>query len=165
MNTIALEYSPKHLLSPYLLVQQPYNASSASGTALAKGGSMECYFGSYRLPDDSQIDKSAVVIFSIPELGIKFKAPFNGVNTDHNDFASLLALLEFIDNNQKYFSKNTFEIYGNNLRVINQINDRESTPPNFSNLLMKAKNYRRKYRFSLEWVSVSSNPVFQQLFD
>ena len=40
---------------------------------------MDCYFGSYELPDDAQIDKSAVVMFTIPELGIKFKAPFDGV--------------------------------------------------------------------------------------
>ena len=126
---------------------------------------MECYFGSVQLPDESQADKSAVVLFSIPELGIKFKAPFNGVNPDHTDFASLLALLEFIDSNQKFFSNNTYQIYGNNLKVINQVNEVEIPPLEFSNLLEKAKDYRDKYRFSIEWIAVDQNPVFQKLFD
>ena len=126
---------------------------------------MECYFGSYKLPDDSEIDQSAVVLFSIPELGIKFKAPFDAVDDDHGDYASLLALLEFIDGNQKYFSNNTYQIYGNNVKIINQVNQRETSPIKFSNLVGKASKYRAKYRFSLEWVSVDENPVFQQLFD
>ncbi|KAA3634745.1 MAG: hypothetical protein DWP97_06440 [Calditrichaeota bacterium] len=126
---------------------------------------MECYFGSYKLPDDNQVDKSAIVVFSIPDLGIKFKAPFDGVDDDHNDFASLLALLEFIDGNQKYFSNSTYQIYGNNLKIINQVNNRETPPVQFSNLLAKASKYREKYRYSLEWISVDENPVFQKLFD
>lgn len=126
---------------------------------------MECYFGSYQLPVSRDIDKTAVVIFYIPELGIKFKAPFEGVSQDHNDFASLLALLEFIDNNQKYFQKNSFEIFGNNLKIINQINGQETFPAEFGKLFEKAKNYKQKYRFSLEWVSANNNPVFQTLFD
>lgn len=126
---------------------------------------MECYFGSLKLPTETQIGKSAVVLFEIPELGIKFKAPFDGLNEDHSDFASFLALLEFIDSNQKYFTKNTYQIFGNNLKVINQINDIEIPPMEFANLIEKTKNYRDKYCFSLEWISANSNPVFFKLFD
>ena len=59
---------------------------------------MECYFGSHDLPhDDNSMDKTVVVSFHIPEVGIKFKAPFAAVDSDHGDLAALLALLEFID--------------------------------------------------------------------
>lgn len=109
--------------------------------------------------------KNSVVIFSIPDLGVKFKAPFDGVDLDHTDYASLLALLEFIDSNQKFFSNNTYQIYGNNSKVINQINQREQPPVKYTHLLEKALHYRGKYHFSLEWVAVNSNPVYQQLFD
>ena len=126
---------------------------------------MDCYFGSYDLPEDNQLDKSAVVLFSIPELGIKFKAPFAGVDHDHNDFASLLALLEFIDGNQKYFSNHTYQIFGNNHKVINQINKCEQPPLKFTPLMAKAENYRKKYRFSLGWIKPDDNPVFRSLFD
>lgn len=126
---------------------------------------MDCYFGSYELPQDAQIDKSAVVMFTIPELGIKFKAPFDGVDHDHNDFASLLALLEFIDSNQKYFSNHTYQIFGNNPKIINQVNLREQPPMIYTPLMQKALNYRKKYRFSLGFVKADDNPVFKSLFD
>lgn len=126
---------------------------------------MDCYFGSYELPLDNQLDKSAVVMFTIPELGIKFKAPFDGVDHDHNDFASLLALLEFIDSNQKYFSNHTYQIFGNNTKIIDQVNMREQPPVKFTPLIQKALDYRKKYRFSLAFVKADDNPVFKSLFD
>lgn len=126
---------------------------------------MECYFGSYELPSDNQQDKSAVVTFTIPEVGIAFKAPFDGVCNDHTDFASLLALLEFIDSNQKYFSDHTYQIYGNNHRVVNAVNKIEHPPGEYLHLLHKALNYRDNYRYSLEWIAARDNPVYDQLFD
>lgn len=126
---------------------------------------MECYFGSVELPEDNALSKSAVVTFHIPDLGIKFKAPFDAVDRNHGDYASLLALLEFIDSNQKYFANHTFQIYGNNISVINQINCREDPPPVFSHLFKKAVGYRDRYRFSLEWVPTDDNAAFEDLFN
>ena len=126
---------------------------------------MECFFGSYELPEQNQLDKSTVVTFRIPQVGISFKAPFDGADNDHSDLASLLALLEFIDGNQKYFSNRTYLIYGNNLKVVNLVNEREQPPAEYTHLLQKAQSYRKKYRFSLEWISANDNPVFDTLFD
>ena len=121
---------------------------------------MDCYFASSTLPSEGEPEKNAIVGFHIPDLGIRFKAPFEGVDTDHCDFAALLALLEFIDSNQKYFSKHTYQIFGNNLRVVNQVNRKEPSPPEFAPLIEKAMIYRDKYRFTLEWVSVGDNSAF-----
>jgi len=140
-------------------------AAKARGTGVAGGWAMECYFGSCQLPQDNELDKSAVVSFNIPEIGIKFKAPFAAVDPDHGDLAALLALLEFIDGNQKYFSKRAYQIYGNNLKVINGVNQREQIPEKFAYLLAKALDYREKYRFSLEWIPDKDNPVHDSLFD
>ena len=120
---------------------------------------MECFFGAFDLPEGNPDGKSAVVAFDIPDIGIKFKAPFAGVDKYHSDLASLLALLEFIDSNQKYFSNNTYEIFGNNLSVINQLNGREQIPTQFFHLAAKAADYRRKYRFSLAWIPAGQNPA------
>lgn len=126
---------------------------------------MNCYFGAYRYDRPEEHGKTAVVMFHIPDIGIKFKAPFSGVNEDHSDFASLLALLEFIDSNQKYFSNRAYQIFGNNAHVINQINGREQYPPEFEFLVEKARHYREKYRFSLQWVPSRDNTVYDSLLD
>ncbi|MDX9856359.1 MAG: hypothetical protein RBT76_01055 [candidate division Zixibacteria bacterium] len=126
---------------------------------------MDCFFGSYEIGVDPDDNIKAVVTFSIPDVGIKFKAPFNGVNPDHCDFASLLALLEFIDSNQKYFKNHTYSIFGNNRRVIEQVNEKEQAPLSFAPLMAKARKYKRKYRFSLEWVPTSQNDAFDDLLN
>jgi len=126
---------------------------------------MDCYFGSYELPEDSPTEKSAVVAFHIPQVGIRFKAPFAGADRTHTELASLLALLEFIDSNQKYFSNHTFQIYGNSLPVVNYMNQREATPEIFSHLLERALDYREKYRFSIEWIPARDNPLYEDLLD
>jgi len=127
---------------------------------------MECYFGSQGLPEGNDIDKNAVVSFSIPQIGMKFKAPFAGVDPDHCDLASLLALLEFIDSNQKYFSNHTYQIFGHNIRVVNFVNDREQSPDMFTDLLERTQEYRDKYRFSLDWVPSNDNPALDDsIFD
>lgn len=126
---------------------------------------MECYFGSYQLPEESQADKSVVVMFQIPEIGIKFKAPFQAVDPNHGDLAALLALLEFIDSNQKYFSNHTYQIFGNNLKVVNSVLGRDGLPAGFGHLVQKALQYREKYRYSLDWTPARHNPVWEDLFD
>lgn len=124
---------------------------------------MDCYFGACPLPEVNQLGKGAVVVFHIPTVGIRFKAPFNGVDSDHCDLASLLALLEFIDSNQKYFSNHTYQIFGNNLTLINQLNGREDCSDMLKPLLERAQEYRTKYHFSLDWIPAHENPALDSL--
>lgn len=126
---------------------------------------MDCFFGTHELPAENSPGKNAIVTFSIPAIGIRFKAPFEGVDQNHCGLASLLALLEFIDSNQKYFSNQTYQIFGNHDRIINQVNGREDIPKQFENLMLRAESYREKYRFSLEWIPTAENDSLDQLLD
>ena len=126
---------------------------------------MQCYFASCELPVGRQMEKTAVVTFTIPEVGIIFKAPFAAVDKLHSEYAALLALLEFIDSNQKYFPNRAYQIFGNDLHVVNQVNRKESVGDQFEPLLEKALNYRQKYRFSLNWVPTNENPAAELLSD
>lgn len=126
---------------------------------------MECYFGARKLENTTTDGKSSVVMFCIPDAGIRFKAPFDGVDQEHSDLASLLALLEFIDTNQKYLAKQTYQLYGDNLDLVNCLNGRGRTREEFSHLLVKAAKYRAKYRFSLEWIPSAENSAIDELLD
>ena len=126
---------------------------------------MDCYFGAKQMPNETTDGKSSVVMFFIPDAGIRFKAPFAGVDQDHSDLASLLALLEFIDSNQKYLSKQTYQVYGDNLSIINQINGSSQIRKEFGHLLKQASEYRDKYRFSLQWVPSTENVAIDELLD
>ncbi len=135
------------------------------GTSIANKNYMDCYFGSFQLPNKTERQKSSIVIFHIPELGIRFKAPFDGVDEYHNDFAALLALLEFIDSNQKFLKSNAYQIFGDNRKLINQLNLIEPLPAKFTSLFEKTVDYKKKYRFSLAWVSHDHNTALDNLYD
>lgn len=126
---------------------------------------MNCFFGTSELPQENHYGKSAVVMFHIPDVGIRFKAPFDAVNRDHSDFASLLALLEFIDSNQKYFANKPVQIFGTNQTVINQVNGRDPVPKLYEPLLDKAAAYRAKYQFVLDWIPTERNSAYGSLLD
>ncbi|MFQ5607520.1 MAG: hypothetical protein ACE5GA_06200 [Candidatus Zixiibacteriota bacterium] len=105
--------------------------------------------------------KSKVVSFEIPALGIGFKAPFEG-EADHTDYASLLALLEFVDLNRKLFSDKSLQIFGGNPHVVEQINAGTTAVEEFEPFLARALKYREKFRFSLDWKPSGSNPTQDQ---
>jgi hypothetical protein len=124
---------------------------------------MELYFGSFKSGDRNDTGKM-LVCFSIPEVGIAFKAPFTGEEL-HTEYASLLTLLEFIEMNQKIFTGKELKIYGTNPEVINQVNEKSACQYEFSELLRKALEYKKKYNYHLGWIPNENNPSTSSLFD
>ncbi|HSG99744.1 MAG TPA: hypothetical protein VLB27_06825 [candidate division Zixibacteria bacterium] len=122
---------------------------------------MELYFGSHFRPFATPEQKTRIVTFEIPELGIGFKAPFEGDN-DQTDFASLLALLEFVDLNRKLFADKALQIFGANLHVVEQINAGVVEREECAAFVERALKYREKYRYSLEWTPSSTNPALRR---
>ncbi len=121
---------------------------------------MDCFFGSFLRIEAEAQQKSKLVSFRIPDLGISFKAQFEG-GEDHTDFASLLALLEFIDLNRKLFGNKSLQIFGGNLRIVEQVNTKRAADEDFEPFLSKALKYRQKYHFSLDWTSSDNNPALR----
>ena len=125
---------------------------------------MECFFGSYEREPKATGAKKMLVCFSIPKAGIAFKAPFDGEKM-HTEYASLLTLLEFIELNTKLFKGKELKIYSDNMDLIKQINITHTCRYEFSELLKKTLDYKKKYNFSLGWIPKDRNPSTTQLFD
>ena len=126
---------------------------------------VECFFGSCDLPEGNDFSKSGLVVFHIPELGIRFKAPFDGIDEYHTDFAALLALLEFIDSNQKFMKRTAYQIFCGNKSLVDQLNNMAPLPDKFAGLYQKARGYKEKYHFSLNWVKPNQNTALDNLYD
>jgi len=126
---------------------------------------MECYFGSCERNGRCHDAKKMLVCFSIPAAGIVFKAPFSGEEELHSEYASLLTLLEFIEMNYKLFTGEELKIFGDNLELISQINENHPCRYEFSELLKKTLEYKKKYNFTLGWVPKTNNPSVNNLFD
>jgi hypothetical protein len=119
---------------------------------------VQCFFyGTIR--DESKNEVSdGVVSFNIPDLGIVFRAQFKG-NAHECEYASLLALLEFIEINPHLFGNKIVEIFGNSFVVVNQVNlqmfcDRKLEP--YRNMALV---YKKKIAYSLNWIPQNENPA------
>ncbi len=125
---------------------------------------MDCFFGSFHQNKPGRDEHDRLVCFSIPDAGIIFKAPFNG-GPLHTDYASLLTLLEFVELNDKLFEGKELHIYGDNLDLVNQVNQKIVCRYEYTELLRKALDYKKKYSFQLGWVPRDNNPSLGSLFN
>ena len=118
---------------------------------------MELYFGSLRR-EIPEADILPLVIFDIPDIGVKFKAPYNAEGIVI-DYASLLTLLEFIEINPQLFRNRALELFCNNYDLVQQIKTCSVDNGNLVPLLKKALEYQSKLKFTINWISLADNPA------
>ncbi|MFH1700954.1 MAG: hypothetical protein ABIE07_10235 [Candidatus Zixiibacteriota bacterium] len=124
---------------------------------------MEIYFGTFRLKKTNHcID--TLVTFDIPDIGVKFKAPYQADGMAI-EYASLLTLLEFVEINPQLFSNRALELYTNNFDLINQVNNNSVSNVALAPFLQKALEYRDRLNYSLNWVSRPNNPALKSKID
>jgi hypothetical protein len=124
---------------------------------------MELYFGSLK-QSGSEIVNRNMVMFTIPDIGVEFKAPFAAEDLTL-DYAALLTLLEFIDVNPQLFANRALELFCNNVDLVHQINNSIVEDARLVPLLSKALEYRRRLKYSINWVPEPDNPAQQPEID
>jgi hypothetical protein len=120
---------------------------------------MEIYFGSLK-PLDTDIKPHNLVTFAIPEIGVRFKAPYPAEDLAL-EYVSLLTLLEFVDVNPQLFRNRALELFTNNRDLVQQINNRQVNNSDLLPYLEKTLEYRSRLRFSINWVAFPDNPAQQ----
>jgi hypothetical protein len=119
---------------------------------------MRCYFRGKTREIKSGDGHNGYVSFTIPDMGITFRAQFNG-NQNECEYASLLALLEFVELNPHLFRNKRIEIFGDNHAIIGQVNQLVKAPKDLEPYLNLAVGYKRKIPFILKWIPVNENPA------
>jgi len=117
---------------------------------------MKCYFQGFTRVENEEFDFNGYVSFVIPELGIRFKGQYNGLQ-DECEYASLLALLEFIELNNHLFKDRRVEIFGNNFKVVSQVNAEASPNRALEPFCNMARGYRKKIPYTLNWIPSDEN--------
>lgn len=120
---------------------------------------MQCFFSGEMLAHPDQPVTAGVVSFKIPDLDITFRAQFKG-SAKECQYASLLALLEFVDLNPHLFKNKTLEIFSDSESVVRQVNNSQvAMTPDLEPYRSMAITYRRKYPYLLSLVSEGNNPA------
>jgi hypothetical protein len=117
---------------------------------------MRCFYRGQTRDDRRSDGHNGFVSFTIPDIGITFRAQFNG-NQDECEYASLLALLEFVELNPHLFKNKRIEIFGDNHKIIGQVNQLMKAPKDLEPYLNLAVGYKRKIPFVLKWIPVNEN--------
>jgi hypothetical protein len=117
---------------------------------------MKCFFYGYNRDGEGSTGFNSLVSFAIPDVGITFRAQFKG-GLEECEYASLLALLEFIELNPHLFRNRRIEVFGNNHQIINQVNRGTQPPQDLEPYLNMAMDYRNKIPFTLNWIPDSEN--------
>lgn len=123
---------------------------------------MQCFFYGTTKENNSKDSHNGVVSFSIPDLGIVFRARFTG-NPVECEYASLLALLEFIEINPHLFQNRTVEIFGDSFEVVNQVNLQMICQKDLEPYRNMALVYKKKIPYSLNWIPEKENPAQKEL--
>jgi ribonuclease HI len=132
---------------------------------------VQCFFYG-RIRDENKTSGSTtlttsahngVVSFTIPDLGIVFRAQFKGTPQEC-EYASLLALLEFVEINPHLFKNKTVEILGDSFVVVNQVNLQMFCDKKLEPYRNMALVYKKKIPYSLSWIPQNENPAQADAF-
>jgi hypothetical protein len=116
---------------------------------------MELYFGSLK-GINSAAQPYNLLTFAIPDLGVKFKAPFQAENLAL-EYASLLALLEFIEINPQLFTDRALELYSHSSELVQQVNNKQVNQLALVPYLKRALHYRAKLNYTINWIPRPEN--------
>ena len=124
---------------------------------------MKCYFHGSGSKDSSE-QKSGLVSFAIPDVGVLFRSTWEG-NLYQCQYVSLLMLLKFIEVNPDVFSQVELRLYGDCPLIIQQINGQVYTPKSLEAYRDLTRLYVTKLRFSLRWIPQQENRATDKAVD
>lgn len=117
---------------------------------------MKCFFQGFTRQGSEDNQFNGYVSFAIPELGIKFRGQYKG-SPDECEYASLLALLEFIELNSHLFTDRRIQVCGNNFSIISQVNSAEKPSRELEPFCSMARKYKQKIPYILSWIPTDEN--------
>lgn len=123
---------------------------------------MRCFFYGFMREKVNGDTKNGIVSFSIPDIGLSFKAAVKG-NEFECQYAGLLALLEFIDLNPHLFKNQRIDILGDSFIVIHQVNLKLVCSKDLEPFRNLALGYKKKFDYNLAWVPKNQNPAYNPL--
>ena len=136
------------------------NSQNSEGQTI--GGAMQCFFYATTRREENSAKFNGVLSFAIPDMGIVFRAQYKGT-PEECEYASLLALLEFVELNPHLFEKRHIEIYGDSFMVIHQVNMKLVCKKDLEPFRNMALGYKKKIDYTLGWIPKTENLAYNQV--
>jgi len=123
---------------------------------------MECFFHSFTRDKISESEHNAIISFTVPDIGVVFRASFKG-DQKEVEYAGLLALLEFIEINPQLFKNRALEIYSDSFTLVNQVNQKMFCSSDLEPFRNMALMMKKKIPYNLNLIPVNDNPALNAL--
>ena len=125
---------------------------------------MKCYFHGSVIGDDKTSRQIGTVSFAIPDLGVIFRSRWMG-NLLECQYAALLSLLQFIENNTKILGKKELQILSDASVVVYQLTKDTFVLKNIEPYYRKVQTYKSKFPFRIHWLPEKENVACNGLND
>jgi hypothetical protein len=123
---------------------------------------MRCYFHGSVNGRDQLARQIGTVSFAIPDLGVIFRSRWNG-NLIECQYAALLSLLKFIENNNKAFNDEEVEILSDASVVIYQLTKDTFILKSIEPFYRLVQSYKLKFPFKVKWIPDRENSAYTGL--
>ena len=117
---------------------------------------MRCYFHGSVNGGDQLSNQPGTVSFAIPDLGIIFRSRWTG-NLIECQYAALLSLLQFIENNKKIFKGKEIEILSDASVVVYQLTKDSFVLKSIEPYYRMVQTYKSKFSFLVRWIPEKEN--------
>jgi len=125
---------------------------------------MRCYFWGTNNRPLREERALGVVSFAIPDWGVQFRAARTGDATEC-EYAALLALLRFVENNKSAFEGTRLEFYTDASAVVYQVNRHTPVLPAQARQWSLARRLRTLFPFELGWIPKEQNRAFSGVLE
>ncbi|UCB52327.1 MAG: hypothetical protein JSV10_10155 [Candidatus Zixiibacteriota bacterium] len=125
---------------------------------------IKCFVSVKTLLKDKEKKQTGLVNFAIPDLGVLFKTRQSGSHYEL-EYKSLLALLRFIDLNQKAFRNQKLSVLCSSPLLVYQMNENSLCQKEVERDRNLALAYKRKLKFSVSWVPEGENRALSGMMD
>lgn len=125
---------------------------------------MKCFVSVKMLLKDKEKKQNGLISFAIPDLGVLFKTRDFGFHYEL-EYKSLLALLRFIETNDKAFRNQKLSVLCSSPLLIYQMNENSLCQKEVEPDRNLALAYKRKLGFALSWVPEIENRALNGMMD
>jgi len=125
---------------------------------------MRCHVWGTNNHEDRTQEGRGVACFAIPDWGLQFRAAQDGTAM-LCEYASMLALLRFVENNPKVFEGQKFEILSDSSQLVEQLHGRLPVEPPQLKAWTLIRAVREKIHFELSWVPPEQNQAIAGVLD
>ena len=125
---------------------------------------MRCYTWGTNNSENRDQPGNGILSFAIPDLGVQYRAAHVGTASEC-EYLAIMALLNFVNDNPKIFTRQKVEIYTDAVLPVYQVNRKAPVPASVERYCKAIQRLRLQSQLTVGWVPKEQNLAFIGVID